>query len=108
MTRRPAVIPLRFGVVLAAVAVLLLGIAKTGDTGSWPDGQTIQGRVVYVQNRWSKNSGSARVTYVVDGVVYERWLPDFGEQGPVKVGDPYLLEYRAADPSEARGGGSEP
>lgn len=103
MTRRHAVVPLRFSLVLAAVSVFLLGLVQIGDTGPWPDGKTTQGRVVFVQDRWPSKGGSAWVTYEVNGVGYERWLPDFDEHGHVQVDDAYLLEYRAADPSQARG-----
>lgn len=103
MTCGPAVVPLRFGLGLAVVATFLLTMS-IGDTGPWLDGVTTVGRVVYVQDRWSsKGGGSARVAYEVDGARFERWLPGFSEQGQVKVGDSYLLEYRTGDPTRARG-----
>lgn len=100
---RPAVLRLRIGLGLAVVAAILLAMSWGGDTGRWQDGATTEGRVVYVQDRWSPQGGSARVTYEVNGVRYERWLPDFDEQGHVDVGDTYLLEYRTGDPDTARG-----
>lgn len=100
---RRAVLPFRIGLGLAAIAIVLLAIAWSGGTGPWPDGVTTTGRVAYVQDRWSPKGGSARVTYQVDGTVFERWLPDSADQGRVTVGDPYVLEYRAGDPTEARG-----
>ena len=103
MTRGGAVVPLRFGLGLVLIATLLLAMASFGDTGPWPDGATTTGQVTYVQDRWSSRGGSARVTYEVDGIRYERWLPDFDEQGRVQVGDPYLLEYKTGDPTQARG-----
>lgn len=103
VTRQGVVVPLRVGLGFAAVAILLLAMASTSDTRPWPNGVTTTGRVLYVQSPWSTKGGSARVTYRVDGADLERWLPDFAEQGRVAVGDPYLLEYRTDDPTEARG-----
>lgn len=96
-------VPLRVGLGLAAIAVFLIGLTLFNNTKPWPDGVTTTGRVVYVQERWVKSGGSARVAYEVGGARFERWLPDFADQGPVAVGDPYLLEYRGEDPLEARG-----
>lgn len=103
VNRRPPVVPLRFGAGLVAIAALMLAMSWGGDTGTWPDGATTEGQVVYVQSRWSAKGGSARVVYEANGVRYERWLPDFDEQGHVGVGDKYLLEYRTGDPDTARG-----
>lgn len=96
-------VPLRVALGLTAIAVFLLSLTLSNNTEPWPDGVTTTGRVVYVQERWLKSGGSARVSYEVGEARFERWLPDFADQGPVEVGDPYLLEYRAEDPLEARG-----
>lgn len=97
------VVPLRVGLTLAAVAILLLALAWGGDTRPWPDGVATTGRVVQVESRWSRDGGSALVAYRVRGTAYERWLPDVTEQGRVGAGDPYLLEYKTEDPTAARG-----
>ncbi len=96
-------VPLRLVIGLVCAALVLLAFSLASDTDPWPDGVATTGRVVSIQDRWSKSGGSALIWYEVDGTSYERWLPDVADHGRLSAGDPYLLEYRADDPTDARG-----